>query len=184
MIEWDHLLLYYVNVATSNSLFDTFFPAITDLHKSLLFNLIAYPLFLGLFYWKHAKKSFLIFLGLLLCLGFTDFFGNKLVKKKVERPRPAETSGVIVISRTSAGGYSFTSNHAANMFALATYSSRFIPVLTAPLYTMAFLVAYSRVYNGVHFPADVIVGAILGTLWGLLFSFYMKKILNRPKASL
>ena len=171
------MLLYYINVLGSNAWFDWFFPAITDLHKTLIFNLVAYPLFLGLFYWKFKRQGFLVFFGLLLCLGFGDFFGNHAFKKNFQRARPGDNPKVEVIVRSPYGGYSFTSNHATNMFALATYSSRFIPALAVPTFTIASLVGYSRIYNGVHFPLDVVVGGLFGCLWGLLFSKGFKKII-------
>jgi undecaprenyl-diphosphatase len=178
LIQLDHTLLFYINNLWSNSFFDALFPGITDLHKTLIFNLVMYPLFIGLFYWKYKKQGFLIFFGLILCLGFSDIFGNYAIKKNVQRPRPADTPGVEVIVRSPSGGFSFTSNHATNMFALATYTTRFIPGMW-PTYIFAALIAYSRVYNGAHFPLDVIVGGILGTLWGFLFSALLKKILKR-----
>jgi undecaprenyl-diphosphatase len=180
LLEWDHSLLHYINVLLANSWFDVFFPAITDLHKSLIFNLVAYPFFIGLFYWKFKRVGFLIFFGLLLCLGLSDISGS-FIKKNVQRTRPADTTGVEVITRSPYGGYSFASNHATNMFALAMYSSSFIPPLSVPLYSMAVLVSYSRVYNGVHFPSDVLFGGLLGTLWGILISRAVKKIISRRK---
>ena len=180
ILEWDHALLHFINTTTANSWFDVFFPAITDLHKTLIFNLVIYPLFLGLFYWKYKKNGLVLFVGLLLCLGMTDFSGN-IIKQNILRPRPGDTPGVEVTVRSPYGGYSFLSNHAANMFALATYSSFFIPVLKVPTYLAAILTSYSRVYNGVHYPTDVLAGALLGTFWALLFVSGFRKILSRMK---
>jgi undecaprenyl-diphosphatase len=178
LLHWDSVILYYINTLGANSWFDVFFPAITDLHKTWLFNIIVIPLFIGLFYWKFRAKGFLVFLGLLLCLGFADFAGNQ-IKHRVQRPRPPDTAGVEVTVRSTYGGYSFVSNHATNMFALATYATRFIPVVGWVVFPLAVLVSYSRIYNGVHFPLDVLAGALLGSFCGFVFSVLFKKLLHR-----
>lgn len=165
----DRALLYFINTLGSTPWLDSFFPAITDLHKSPYFAIIVVPLFLGLFVWKYKMRGFLIFLGLILCLGFSDFTGN-LIKKNIQRPRPGDTVGVEVIVRAPYGGYSFISNHSINMFALATYSSSFIPPLILPTFALAAITAYGRVYNGVHYPSDVVFGSFLGILFGYLWS--------------
>jgi undecaprenyl-diphosphatase len=63
---------------------------------------------------------------------------------------------------------SFPSGHAATSFAAATVIAAAAPRLRVPLYVLAALIAWSRVYVGVHYPLDVIAGAIYGTLLGLL----------------
>ncbi len=67
-----------------------------------------------------------------------------------------------------AGGYSFPSGHASTSFACATMLSAFAPRLRVPLYALATLIALSRLYNGDHYPTDVLAGAILGTATALL----------------
>ncbi len=163
----DRSLLYLINTLGSTHWLDLFFPAVTDLHKSPYFALLVVPLFLGLFLWHYKKKGLWIFLGLILCLGLTDFTGGQ-IKKAVGRPRPGDTADVGVTVRSAYGGFSFPSNHASNLFALATYSSYFVPQLSWPTFMIASLVAYSRVYNGVHYPSDVLFGAFLGILIGYL----------------
>jgi undecaprenyl-diphosphatase len=63
--------------------------------------------------------------------------------------------------------YSFPSGHAVVAFACATVMSFAVPRLRWPLYALAALVAFSRVYVGVHFPGDVVAGAVIGVLLGL-----------------
>jgi undecaprenyl-diphosphatase len=59
---------------------------------------------------------------------------------------------------------SFPSGHASSSFACAVVLSRFAPRLTIPLFVLAGLIALSRVYVGVHYPLDILAGAVLGTL--------------------
>lgn len=174
MQNLDRSLLYLINTLGSTQWLDVFFPAITDLHKSPYFALVVIPLFLGLFLWHHKKKGLWLFLGLTLCLGLTDFSGAQ-IKKAVGRLRPGDAAGVEVTVRSPYGGFSFPSNHASNLYALATYSSFFVPQLYWPTFIIAFLVAYSRVYNGVHYPSDVFFGAFFGILIGYLSCLTMNQ---------
>jgi undecaprenyl-diphosphatase len=75
---------------------------------------------------------------------------------------------------------SFPSGHAATSFAGATLLSAFLPRLRLPLYLLAALVAWSRVYVGVHYPLDIVVGAVLGTVVALLF-VYLERHRPRPR---
>lgn len=186
MLEWilqlDHSIFYFINGSLSNSLFDSVMPAITDLHKQSWFKLVA-PIFLFLLF-RHrfgAKKASLVIVGLVLSLGVSDFVGNVAFKKTIQRARPGDNPQVHAIVRSPYGGYSFMSNHATNMFNLATYTSQIIPGSGLFLYPVASVIAFSRVYNGVHFPTDVLCGGLLGSFWGFLFSFGLKKIIYRKK---
>jgi undecaprenyl-diphosphatase len=62
--------------------------------------------------------------------------------------------------------HSFPSGHAATSFACVAVLAWFAPRFRAPLYALAVLIAFSRLYVGVHFPLDVLAGAVLGTLVG------------------
>ena len=70
------------------------------------------------------------------------------------------------------GDYGFVSSHAANMFATATFVSLFFARkwLTIAMFAWAVLVAYSRMYLGVHYPLDLLGGALLGACIGFLIS--------------
>lgn len=184
ILNLDKSLLYYVNVVWTSPFLDVLFPAITDLHKLAWFKIVIVPLMLGLFLWKYQKRGALIFLGLLLTLGLSDLVGNHAFKKNFQRPRPADIPGNSVIVRAPYGGYSLVSNHAANMFALAKYTSEFIPQARIPFYAVAVLISYSRVYNGVHYPSDVGIGGLLGwwIAWFMsaLFKRFAEKLKRNP----
>lgn len=78
------------------------------------------------------------------------------------------------------GKYGFVSSHAANTFALATYLGvvlkKHFPKMLLWMLIWAAVVSYSRIYLGVHYPADIVVGAILGVGIGLLIAFSLKKL--------
>jgi undecaprenyl-diphosphatase len=181
LLNLDKSLLYYVNAVWTHPWLNVFFPLITDLHKFLWFKILVVPMMLTLFVWRYRKTGVWLFLGLLLSLGLSDLGGNHLFKKTFSRLRPGDVPGNSVIVRSPYGGFSFISNHAANMFCLAKYTSEFIPQVAVPFYALAFLVSYSRVYNGVHYPSDVAMGGLLGWLIGWLMSFVIKWALAKYK---
>jgi undecaprenyl-diphosphatase len=61
---------------------------------------------------------------------------------------------------------SFPSGHAASAFALASAVGGSMPVVAAPIRSLAAVVGYSRVHTGVHYPGDVIIGALIGSTIG------------------
>jgi undecaprenyl-diphosphatase len=77
------------------------------------------------------------------------------------------------------GSYSFPSNHAFNNFAAATFIYRFFPKLKWALFITAVLIAVSRVYLGLHYPSDVLGGAILGSISGYFFASLIQWIEKR-----
>lgn len=177
LIQVDHSLLYLIHVLGSSSTLDPFFQWVTDLHKTPWF----FPLvifLLGLWgFRKFGTKGLTLIPLFALIVGLNDFSGNRLTKRVFERPRPMETSqlGFVVLPKSTAHGSSFVSNHSANMFCLATLIS---VVLGGGwlLYPIAFLIAYSRVYNGVHFPSDVLAGALFGVTLAALSLFILQKL--------
>lgn len=180
ILNLDKNLFILVNSQWTAAWADQFFPFITDLHKLPFFKALLPSLLLALFIWrKGLKRGFVVFLFCLISVAASDGIGNWAFKKTVQRPRPPETQGLQVTVRAPFGGYSFVSNHATNMFTVASYISSLFPPVSIPVYSFAALIAYSRVYNGVHFPTDVIVGGILGMIVGLIFALLCKRVLNR-----
>jgi len=177
ILDLDYTIIQWVQT-TSTPWQDQFFPWITDLHKTALFNWMAIPLLLFFFYKKFNRTGISLFLILLLALAFGDFMGSK-VKNHFVRPRPFQNNEIHVMQKSPAGSKSFYSNHASNMFTFATYTSAFFPAARIPVYGVALLVCYSRIYNGVHYPSDVFAGGIMGTLWGLLFASIARRILKK-----
>lgn len=178
ILNIDKQLFILINSQWTAPWADVFFPGITDLHKTALFKWVGIPLIFLLFIWQRGfKKGALIFIFCLSGVLASDGFGNYAFKKTVQRPRPAETQNLTVQVRAPFGGYSFVSNHATNMFTFAAFTSSLFPPMFLPTFAIAGLVAYSRVYSGVHFPTDVLCGGILGIFFGLLFASLCKKTL-------
>lgn len=172
MLEWfrgvDQRLFHEINAVWTHPWLDAFFPLLTDLHKARPFFWIAPAA--AMFWWLGAKRghALKVIIAAALAVALTDAVSHRLIKSSFRRARP-QKAGLSVVLRTQPHlGYSFPSNHAANSFAAAAVLSSFQPVLAAPAFTIAALVAYSRVYVGVHFPFDVLAGSLLGFVIGWL----------------
>ena len=108
------------------------------------------------------------------------------MKRIVQRDRPFITYSFI-IKRDAGGGYSFPSGHTSAAFCTATSLSLLFPkwYIIGPSYLYASVVAYSRMYQGVHYPTDVLAGAIVGAGCGWLSfkaSAWMEKKHSAKKA--
>ena len=90
---------------------------------------------------------------------------NAVAKQIGRRPRPqrpVEHRATATVSMPSSAA--FPSGHAASAFAFATGVAARLPVVAMPLHALAGAVAYSRVHTGVHYPGDVLVGSVMGTV--------------------
>lgn len=178
----DQDLLIWINRSLENETFNWFFPLITDLHKTRAFQLIV-PLSFGfLFIKRFGRIGVSLFLGLILSVALSDLLGG-IIKRVAQRPRPQDSIATLVTVRSPAGGYSFMSNHATNMSCLAEYANVFFPEAGLALRSVALLIGFSRIYNGVHYPGDVIAGTLFGALIGKLMAFLFFTILSRIKES-
>lgn len=174
--DWDLAVFHWLNESLGNPVLD----AIMPWFREKWFWAPLY-LFIGAFSWiNFGRKGWIIVFGLALSVGVSDFTSSALVKKNVHRLRPCNDPAVVehVHLRISScgSGYSFTSSHAANHFAVAVFligvfggSVRWLRPVAL---TWAAAVALAQVYVGVHYPGDVFFGALLGavagrTVWAL-----------------
>jgi undecaprenyl-diphosphatase len=117
--------------------------------------------------WQLRRRALVPLLFALLAVAVTDLVGARVLKPWFHRMRPFDAlPGVHQAFPVSHLG-SMPSLHAANAFALAAALSGALPRLAPWVYGFAALVALSRVVGGVHWPSDVLAGAILGTVVGL-----------------
>ncbi len=182
LLNLDSWLFDLINQKGSFEWGDQLFPWITDLHLNKYFLICVVLILLFFFLKKFKRQGSSLFFILLLALSVSDFFGAQ-VKNYFERPRPFENPEIVATQKSPAGSKSFYSNHASNIFTFATYTSCFFPAAKVPLYVFASTIGYSRVYNGVHYPSDVLAGSTMGLIWGILFSFLGNKVLLRLKST-
>lgn len=167
LLQLDHFWFKAINQGLSNPIFDVLMPLIRNRFTWVPLYLIAAYLALK----KYGKAGGFVLLFGLLCFALADFTSASLMKPWVARLRPCNTPGLTVYSLIPCGtGFSFPSSHAANHFALAVFfatlfSGKFKWAIILPLF-WAFSIAFAQVYVGVHFPIDVFVGAILGSMVG------------------
>jgi undecaprenyl-diphosphatase len=176
----DNNFLFWVHLNLSNVVLDISMPFITD-EKNWIFPIALLIFTLG---FKSGKKGKLCLVILIISLGLTDAISAHILKPFFERIRPSHLNLDGINLLVSKGGkWSMPSNHAANIFSLATVLSYFYTSFKPSLYLLAIIIAFSRVYVGVHFPGDVIVGGLIGyfialtvlTFWGKLKLRELKK---------
>ena len=146
------------------------------------------PLFIVLLYFvirEFRKDSWAVLLGIALTILFADQLTSQFMKPFFERLRPSHDpslDGLVHIVNGDRGGlYGFASGHAANTFGVATFLVSILPRYRwMPwLFLWAGLMTYSRIYLGVHYPGDILVGALVGILVALLTLRITGLLLNR-----
>jgi len=169
---WDEALFFLINRSQQNPLFDILMPFVTN-----KWNFIAPAAFLFLYLlFKEGKRGALLIFSTIVLVFLAD--GSATVLKGLfQRVRPCH---VLEHVRTLVGcTSSFSTNRGTNIFALATLFAAYYRRVAIPAFTAAALVGYSQVYVGVHYPFDVLGGALLGVLLGLALAAISLKFYQR-----
>lgn len=178
MTELDLSLLYMIN--GSHSLF------LDSIMTTLTSGLTWIPLYISLIYLVIKNNETMMQIVMLigcaaLCVAITSGVTELIVKPLVGRDRPSLDPlikyTIDVVDGRRGVGYSFFSSHAANTFGIALFMSL---VVRDRLFTVAMILwslinCYTRMYLGLHYPGDILVGLLFGAFVGLLAYFlYMK----------
>lgn len=182
--KWDTWLFLKINSDWTSPFWDNSFPFLRD-------KMVSTPLYIFLllfvfinFGWKSWKWLLLVIATVIL----SDQFSSTFVKYAFDRVRPcnepALADQIRILVNYVPQSPSFTSSHAVNHFALATY---FYQTLKTYLGKWAYLffiwagmVAYGQVYVGVHYPGDILGGALVGALIGWVTSWIFNKKIGMP----
>lgn len=157
----DSRLFLLLNLGLSHPLLDQVMPWITEKHHFVTPLVI---LMLALLLWGGQQGRQTILLGLILVI-LTDQTGN-LLKLLVARVRPCHVVTTTHLLVGCTASWSFPSNHVLNMFGQSTLIATRWRFMAIPAFLVASMVAFSRVYVGVHYPGDVLAGAAIGVAWG------------------
>ena len=177
LIQFDYQLFELINGVWHNGFFDMLFPFFRNKYVWIPF----YIFLISFLLINFKKQGAFIVLLVITLIATSDTVSSRLVKKTIKRERPCHmlspNDGLRPLVHCG-GGYSFTSSHATNHFALAVFLclvlGKAFKAVRIPFLLWAFLIAYGQVYVGVHFPLDVFAGALLGSWLAFLFyRFYL-----------
>lgn len=163
------------NQTFANPVFDFLLPILTN-EKYFI---IPYAVILLLLIWKGGRTGRLCVGIVLLTIILGDQINSSLIKEAVGRIRPCHILPDVRLLVGCGAGKSFPSTHAVNNFAAATIFGYFYRSARPYLFSFAALVAYTRVYCGVHYPSDVLGGAVFGVGLALLVLFGWYKAFGR-----
>lgn len=182
LIEWDEQLFLYLN-AYGSSWLD---PVMYTLTGSAIW----IPLYLFLLYlsFRHfGKDTFWVLIGIGIAILFADQGTSGIMKPYFGRLRPCHDvrwDNLISNYRHCGGMFGFASSHAANGFAVATFFNiTFYKRIRGIgwLFLWATIFAYTRVYLGVHYPGDILIGGLVGIISAVL-AYYIAQFLKQKFA--
>lgn len=158
VILLDTHLFYFLNVSVQNPILDFLMPILTNLDYWRI-PIILLAIALLVFGGRRGRIAVLL---LILGITLSDQVCNSLLKPLVGRMRPCNVLENVHLLVGCSKAFSFPSSHATNIFTGMIIFSFVYPKLKVGLIAAAVLVAYSRVYVGVHYPFDVVAGTALG----------------------
>ncbi|MDR2579140.1 MAG: phosphatase PAP2 family protein [Chitinispirillales bacterium] len=166
--DLDVTLFLLFNAQLTHPLLDSVIPRITHFSFWVVPGLLAAVLFI----FREKKKALVALLLVALAAGLSDLISSHIIKQIFARPRPCHPDMFIEGGRFLIGmyrSYSFPSSHSMSMFTIAAVLGGFYPKRRIYFFAFASMIAYSRVYCGVHFPSDIFCGAVWGILlgWGI-----------------
>ncbi|MCC6726391.1 MAG: phosphatase PAP2 family protein [Saprospiraceae bacterium] len=176
LLQFDENLFFWVNISCQNAFFDWLMPLL----RNKLIWLPFYVFITSFLLLNFRRQGLVAVIFLVLAVAVADNLSSQVIKKSVERLRPCkvlEPQREMYLRVPCGSGYSFPSSHASNHFAVATFLllllGKLFKWVKLPLIGWASLVAFAQVYVGVHYPFDVIGGALLGVMvgWGMYLLF-------------
>ncbi len=181
IIELDRSLFLIINKESRNDLFDITMPFI----RQPLFWIPLYLFLLVFLFGNFGKKGWRWLLFAIITVAATDLVSSRIIKPFFARPRPCldpdfSVNVRLLVNYCGTNG-SFISSHAANHFGLSMFlfitCHHFVPKAMYLFFIWATAICFAQIYVGVHYPSDILGGAIFGILAGWFTgNFYNKKM--------
>lgn len=185
LIQWDKGLLIFLN-----GLHAPWLDPVMLLMTNKLFWLPLYVLLVFLLFRNFRTQAWYFVLGAVLTVLLCDQITSEIVKPWFARLRPSHDpsmAGLLhLVDGYTADFYGFSSGHAANAFAVALFfwfTLRSIYPWMLLLFVWAALMSYTRIYLGVHYPADILAGIALGLCCGAIGYATSRYLRNRHRTS-
>ncbi|HEX5219521.1 MAG TPA: glycosyltransferase family 39 protein [Verrucomicrobiae bacterium] len=168
----DVSLFRFINGTLSNPLFDALMPWLSG-NRLFIPGALLVSVFL---IWRGRTKGILFLIVLAAAIGVTDGLLCNIVKNAVGRPRPCQVLEGARVLLGCSDSASLPSSHAANWFTTLAVAILFSRTSWRIVLPFALAVSFSRVYTGVHYPGDVLVGAVLGGGSGLAVTLGLNEL--------
>jgi undecaprenyl-diphosphatase len=174
LVKLDKELFLFLNLKLQNRFFDFLMPFITEFKnwRILFFLIILAMLIFG------RKKERIAAVLVLIVLGMADSSVNLLLKSWIGRVRPCNVFLQVHLLAGCSHSGSFPSSHAANIFAAGTILTFFYRRVWLIWLAIAVTVSFSRIYVGVHYPLDVLGGAVYGILLAAVILIVSKSVFS------
>lgn len=174
LIRIDEMLFNYINHNLANPIFDILMPVLTWFG-----NVGSVWIFMGLIaFLLGGKKGRQVAVMLFIAAILSDLTTEVALKKLIMRPRPFEALNHVRTLVARPGSSSFPSGHAAVSFTAAMVMAYNYKKFAGLFFLLAFGIAFSRIYVGVHFPLDVLGGIVIGLILGSILVARQSRILN------
>jgi undecaprenyl-diphosphatase len=180
LLNLDTQIFYFINSSLANPIFDKIMPYITEIEPWILIYLLGF----WFLFFKSGRVGKITAITLILTIIATDQINSSLIKEYVGRIRPCHVLDHVRLLVGCGGGKSFPSSHAANNFAAAYVITYFFKKNQWFFYSIAGLMAFSRVYIGVHYPLDILGGTLVGLIVAYLITFLLTKTDNYVSSKL
>ncbi|MDR1681955.1 MAG: phosphatase PAP2 family protein [Candidatus Symbiothrix sp.] len=172
-LHWERDLFFFLN-GSDSTFWDNFFYLYSYKWTWIPF----YACLLFVFIYKRPWKEIVwTIVAVALLITLCDQVSSGFFKPVFHRLRPSHHPGfkeaVDLVFDHRGGGFGFISSHAANAFGLATFTALLFRnrIYTATIILFAVITAYSRVYLGLHFVSDIVVGSLVGVAAGYLIYY-------------
>lgn len=174
----DESILHWIHIDRQDAFFDTVMPWLRNPY-------FWSPVYFFLLVWMMVNwrwRGFWWCIYFLAVFAFCDFSSASIIKPFVHRLRPCNEPNLSFVIReivVCGRGFSFPSAHAANHFGLSFFIyhtlGRIYSWLKIPVMIWAFLVCYAQMYVCVHYPSDILVGGLLGSLVGCWVAYLFNR---------